>query len=129
MHVMLRDGRTNHDVETVVLAGDENGRLSKRLEFATTIHRTGVQGIAAVEVRQSISRCDHLIAVHYSDANNVERAVAVDFETLVNECDRRIIVCIESRELVVNVAPPSTVKESSPRQSVDIWGITPHRQE
>ncbi|WP_166804908.1 hypothetical protein, partial [Cryobacterium sp. Sr8] len=119
----------NHDIETVVFVGDKNGRLSKRLEFATTIHRTGVEGIAAVEVHQCISRCDHLIAVHYSDANNVERAVAVDFETLVNECDRRIIVCIESRELVVNVAPPSTVKESSPRQSVDIWGITPHRQE
>ncbi|TFC77460.1 hypothetical protein E3T23_13205 [Cryobacterium cheniae] len=129
MHVMLRNGRTDHNIETVMLGSDENGRLSQRLEFATTVHRASVEGIAAVEIRESLSRCNHLIAVDNGNANNVKRSVAVNFETLVNECDWRIIVCIESRELVVNVAPPSTVKKSSPRQSVDIWGITPHRQE
>ncbi|KGJ79266.1 hypothetical protein GY21_05575 [Cryobacterium roopkundense] len=129
MHVMLRNGRTDHNIETVMLGSDENGRLSQRLEFATTVHRAGVEGIAAVEICESFSRCNHLIAVDNGNANNVERSIAVNFETLVNERDWRIIVCIESRELVVNVAPPSTVKKSSPRQSVDIWGITPHRQE
>ncbi|EPR76750.1 hypothetical protein ADILRU_0933 [Leifsonia rubra CMS 76R] len=71
-----------------------------------------------------------LVVIDNGNGNHIERVGGFRFETFIYVRDGLTIIFVVARKRVIDdEVSNSSVKTSSPRQSIDIWGITPHRQE